>query len=891
MSFLTVPLDSPGATLELTGGKAANLSRLARASFPVPPGFVISTVAYDRFVAAGAIGPVVEQALAAMPGEDPAAYEVAPQTIRQAFQGAAIPVELAAEVTAAYRDLGKGAVAVRSSATAEDLPEASFAGQQETYLNVCGEGQLLADVRRCWSSLWTARAMAYRSQQGIPPTAARLAVVIQRMVPAEAAGVLFTVDPVTGDPAQVVINAAWGLGEAIVGGRVSPDTVVVDKLSGRLLRVEPGEKAVMTVPTADGTAEVEVDPERRRRQVLSAEQAAELARLGREIEAYFGGPQDIEWAISGEGIAILQARPVTVPGKPRAQDTGERPVPPGDDDWPAYEEHPPQPLDLWTRFNAGENFPNLVVPLAWSNLPRLQREMLLTDMSTAPAFRSIQWLKRFYGRPYINEGALLYLYNREFGFPSLMVAESAGLTTNKHFQPISYGFRPLALLRGLPRFLRASSGDATRELPVVYERIDACVAESETEAIPGMSDGDLLALLEVWLSFQRQVYAAFMAATNRTAFTMTPLGWLAKLFRVDREGLILDLVSGLSGVTMAEVGPALWDMAQALRDRGLDQLVLSRPPVDALAELQRIPAAQAVLVQLAAFLKRHGHHCINEAEIERPRWIEAPEQVIELIAGYLRAGEAANPHKAERRQRERREEAVAYVEGRLDPLRRRVFRRQLEQAQASVRCRDNTRYHAVKLFLVFRRGDTELGRRYAGRGWIEEPDDIYFLAMQEIEAVINAGTPACAGLDLRAIVAARRQAYSFWRNFREPEAIDWQGKPITVAERASGNVLRGIAASGGQARGPARLVSDPAQARTLRPGEILVTRATDPGWTPVFPLIAGLVFEVGGQLSHGAIVAREYGVPAVVNVKEAMERIREGQIIRVDGSSGRVELA
>jgi len=581
------------------------------------------------------------------------------------------------------------------------------------------------------------------------------------------------------------------------------------------------------------TAKVDVDPARRRRQVLSAEQASELARLGREIEAHFGGPQDIEWAISTKDIAILQARPVTVPGQPKARELGERPVPPGDDDWPAFDEYPPQPIDLWTRFNLGENWPNPVVPLMWATMPRLLRHMFLTDMSARAGLGSIQWAKRFYGRPYVNEGAILYLYNREFGFSSLMVAASAGFTTNKDFQPISYGFRPLALLRGLPRFLRMGAGDATRDLPVLYERIDACVAESETADLSRMPDGELLELLEKWGSFHSQVSTAFTRATNQANSTIWLFGRVLRLFRVQREGLTLDLVAGLSGLYMAEVGPALWDMAQALRDRGLDQLVLSRPPAEALAGLQRIPDARAVLEQLAAFLKRHGHHCMNESEIEHPRWIEAPEQVIELIAGYLRAGEAVDPERAERQQCERREEAVAYVERRLDPLRRRAFRRQLAQAQASVQSRDNTRYHITKLTLVFRRGYVELGRRWAGRGWIQEPDDFFFLVPQEIEQVISAGAPADAGLDLRAIVAARRKAHQFWHSLREPEAIDWQGRPITITARPSGSVLRGIPASGGQARGPARLVVDPAQAGTLEPGDVLVTRATDPGWTPV----------------------------------------------------------
>ncbi|MFY9635866.1 MAG: PEP/pyruvate-binding domain-containing protein, partial [Cellulosimicrobium cellulans] len=312
MDSFVLLFDSPDASLAVAGGKGSNLSRLVRADFPVPPGFLVTTEAYRAFVSANQLQPLILEL-----ANDPRSTSEASADIRRLFEQGIVPADLATEITQMYLALRRGTdepppVAVRSSATAEDLPGASFAGQQDSYLNVRGQEALLEAVKRCWSSLWTARALEYRTRQGIDPSSVSLAVVVQVMVFAEAAGIMFTADPVTGARDEIAIDAAWGLGEAIVGGLVTPDHIVADKATGEVRRITIAEKAIMTVPTPDGTVERAVEPEQQRARVLDDLQVTRLARLGADIEAYYGEPQDIEWCLADDEFFIVQARPVTV---------------------------------------------------------------------------------------------------------------------------------------------------------------------------------------------------------------------------------------------------------------------------------------------------------------------------------------------------------------------------------------------------------------------------------------------------------------------------------------------------------------------------------------------------------------------------------------------------
>lgn len=888
-----LPLNSPEATLRDAGGKGVNLARMARAGIPAPPGFIITTTAYRTFVSVNELEKRIEEFNLSGYTNDLAALENASQSIRNLFQAAPMPPDMAEDIIERYRHLNLQAVAVRSSATAEDLPGFSFAGLQDTYLNVQGEEALLDAVKRCWSSLWNARAIAYRWHHGIDQTALSQAVVVQHMVRAERAGVLFTVNPQTGDPDEVVINAVWGLGESVVSGRVTPDNIIVEKASGKVKRMDIADKESMTVPVDCGIQEMPVDPKRRRQAVLCRGQAAGLTRLGEMVEMLFGVPQDVEWAIDGRDVHILQARPVTIGAIP----TNATPVelsPPGNDDWPTLGKWSSQPFDRWTRANVGELWREPVSPIVASTVP------MIISGAVSHSFRGInagmldkiQWARRFYGRIYYNEGALRHLISKELGLPAAIMDRTRG-NRSAGSSPGESRLHPFKILRHLPvlRRLAARQWSTGRALDMLIPQIDRWLDEFlQRNDFDSQTDCELWDEALLW--FERLTHALKLQ-NDMSGYSQTAMAMLDNLmFRwFGRHDLALDLVTGLPGIQAAEMGAALWQMAQKISDLGLTKIILDNDPQTALSELRQAGGAAPVMEMLNTFLKNHGFRCPNEAEWLHPRWLDEPAQVMELIAGYLRPG-----HLLEFKDEgtERREKATAWVNEHTGPWRRRVFSFVLRRTQHAVRLRDNGKSHAIKASYPARKLVAQFGKRWTDRGWLSRPEDIFFLTVPDIQKIIDAGDPGKGktGLDLRELVAERRRVLAFWYTIEAPDELGPDGKPTVVpaAKEGSTPILKGIPAGSGRVQGVARIIHDPLMALKMKPGEILVTRVTDAGWSAVFPLIAGLVTEIGGQLSHAAILAREYGLPVIVNVQNATRQLYDGQVITIDCADGCIYL-
>lgn len=877
---LTRPLSSPDLTLGNAGGKGANLSALIRGGFAVPGGFVVTTAGYDSFVEANGLAASITARVEAIDASDPTAYDRASDEIRGLFAQATLPDDLRAAVLTAYGDaVPDGApVAVRSSATAEDLLEASFAGQQDTFLNVIGPDGLLEAVVKCWSSLWTGRAIAYRQRQSIGPDEVSLAVVVQRMVPAQVAGVMFTVNPVTGDDGQVMINATWGLGEALVSGQVNPDTYIAAKESGGLLEVTIGDKAVMTAAQAAGTAEVAVAATRQGRRALTDAQVGELAEIGRRIEQHFGAPQDVEWAYAENELSVLQSRPVTTAAQPDRV--------PGDDAWPPLLSKKAREFDLWSQADLGERWPDPLTPLTWSEWKPITEANMRDSFGgiNEPWLDEIEWVRREQGHAYLNEGAMAYALHRGYGMPASSFADGMGsaadLTALYPKWHIPTALRRAPLMLGMMRRWGRLMEGYEKEFAQIDRDVDGWMARD----LSGLSDAELWHEAQhVWLGRVIRTIDAHSASTSQSMNAYSQMEGTLQRFLGDGSS-IQALVTGIDGVIQAELVPALWEIVQAIRAAGLADLLTENDAQTAWAQLQAEPAAAPVLALLQRFLKRHGHRCTTEAEYLNPRWIEAPWLVLEQIAGYLAAGDGFDPSGAEERQRAQHAEAIREVEAQLNFVQRSYFRQGLKRLHWLVRMRDNGQHYLVKLLLPVRHCYGLLAARWAERGWLACADDFFFLLKEEIAAVIAGGDSA--GLAEKA--QARRAAWAHWMAQPTfPDALDATGKPV-VSAIVDENALTGIAASGGRVTGRARVILSPQEATSLQPGDILVTRSTDPGWTPVFALISGVVLEIGGQLSHGAIVAREYGLPAVVNVAGATRLIVDGETITVDGSAGTV---
>ena len=815
--------------LDEVGGKAGNLGELIRGGFPVPPGFVLTTGAYRRFVEETGIGADV-LAAAELPPDDAAAR------IGPLFAGADVPDDLARGVLAAWRELGGGPVAVRSSATAEDLPGASFAGQQDTVLDVRDADALLAAVRTCWASLWTARALAYRAREGIAPDAVALAVVVQTMVDADAAGVLFTADPATGRRDVTVVSAAWGLGESVVGGTVSTDDVVVDR-HGAVVSRGVADKAVRTVATGSGTREEPVPEADRRRAVLDDAAAVELAALGVRIAEHLGGPQDVEWARRADGsFAVVQARPITALPEP--------------EDAPPTDWSVPQPRDYYIRASIVEQLPDPLSPLFAALIdPAVTRSLssLFDEVLGVGAVRDGEL-----GLPTVN-GYAYYHYGRSLmGRLVLRIPRAAGLLRS----------RALGIVRWRDR---------------EHPRYAALVAERGASAWSELPDADLLAavaeLLEAGAVYYTSVQTIIpVAASSEVLLTAV----YERLVRRAGDPPAATLLLGFDSAPI-RAEKSLYDLAvwARSRPRTAEALLAGEEPDD--------PEWHE---RFAEHLRHHGH-TVYDLDLRTPTPADDPAPLLGALRHPLR-GEGADPHERQRRSAARRDELAAGAAARLDPVRRALFTRLLAWAQRVAPLREDALADIGLAWPLMRRMLAELGARRVADGALARAEDVHWL--EPDEAVGRVPVPDGA-------VAARQARWRGQRRATPPQILPrgtvldrLESMMPAVSGEQVGPVLRGTPGSTGKVTGVARVLGGPADFARLERGEVLVASITTPAWTPLFAIAGGVVTDIGGPLSHSSIVAREYGIPAVLGTGTGTRRITDGARVAVDGDAGTVTL-
>jgi pyruvate,water dikinase len=864
------------ADLGVAGGKGSNLGEMARAGLPVPPGFVLTTDAYRAFVAHNELTDTILANAGSVDPGDGATLKRASEQIQAAFAAGDVPQPIRLALERAYAQLGGGPVAVRSSATAEDLPGASFAGQQDTYLYREGFDDVTAAVRLCWASLWSARAMAYRSEQRIAPQDISLAVVVQVMVPAQAAGVLFTANPVNGRRDQMVVDAAWGLGEAVVSGRVVPDRWVIDGVTGQASERTIASKEVITVPRLHGTETVPLEDARRDEPALSEAQIEALVGLGRRAADHFGSPQDIEWALVGGDIFLVQSRPIT--------SLFPLPAP------------PPSPADglrVYVCHTLIQGVVEPFTPMGLSLLAELQRHNRAINGAQLEPKGAPVICKVAAGRLFIDVtdalrhpllgSKLLFILGRvepgTAGILRQLVDREPALAQRKQGLPGS----PMSLGQAMVVIgqMLGAMANPERSRAAAVARIEASIGEIRHEADGIGTPGEARAFALRSVARVRDLLLPLFA----------PLGvgmlghegaqaLLRKAPGLDHDALVAAAMRSLPNNPTTEMDLELWRVSRRLREDG------ASPD----------PEHPAV----ASFLDKYGHRALREIDAGMPRWGDEPAYVLQVLQNYLSHGEEAD---ADRRFATGQAQAQVAVAALVNDFRRtrgrlraRFLQKLLDWARALEGLRETPKFYTVQLLAIVRGALLRAGSAMAAHGLLAKPEDVFWLHVDEVREV-DAGDKSGDDpdgrdrADLTAIVAERKVEYQRELTRRRvPRVVTSTGETLyepALLEEDGDITLSGTAASPGTCEGYVRVILQPEGAK-LRAGEVLVAPGTDPAWTPLFLTAGALVTETGGPNSHGAVVAREFGIPAVVSVRAAASVLRTGQRVRVDGGTGRV---
>ncbi|MEU4330095.1 rifamycin-inactivating phosphotransferase [Nonomuraea dietziae] len=845
----------------VVGGKGAHLGALSRIEgIRVPAGFCVTTDAYRRVVAeAPSMADLLDE-LAHLNPDDREAIRTLSAEIRRTIEGIAIPGGLAAAINRGLAQLGEqAAYAVRSSATAEDLPTASFAGQQDTYLNVVGPAAILQHVSRCWASLFTERAVTYRRRNGIDHRTVGMAVVVQQMVFAQAAGILFTADPVTGDRKVATVDAGFGLGEALVSGLVNPDVFKVRDGEVVAKTVAAKRRAIHPLP-GGGTQEVVIDPQRQEQAALTDAQVVRLVQLGRRIEAHFGRPQDIEWCLVDDGFQIVQSRPITT----------LFPIPESGD----------QDNHVYVSVGHGQMMTDPMKPLGLS----VWQLTALAPMHEAGGRLFVDVTRRL-ASPASRAG-LLELMGRSD--PLIRDALETVLDRGDFVPSLPDGGPVGPPAGGAPAPIETDPAIVSELIERSQASIAALRRDIRTKTGPALLDFLLEAFEEQKRVLKDPLNAqAIMAGMEATWWLNDKLyEWLGEKNAADTLTL-----SAPDNVT-SEMGLALLDVADVIRPHP-EVVAFLRGVEDEgfLDELPKFAGGSEARDAIEAYLDRYGMRCVGEIDITRPRWRERPTTLVPVILDNVKL---FGPGAAERRFEQGRQEAEKKERDVLSRLRalpdgeRKAdeAKRMIDRVRTFIGYREYPKYGIVSRLLVYKQALLEEAERLARADVLPEKEDIFYLTFQELHDVVRTNQ-----VDDR-LIRQRKDAYRSYHALTPPRVLTSDGEAITGAYRRDdvpAGALIGLPVSAGTIEGRARVILDMAEAE-LEAGDILVTAHTDPSWTPLFVAVSGLVTEVGGLMTHGAVIAREYGLPAVVGVVDATRLIRNGQRIRVHGTDGYVEI-
>ncbi len=855
--------------LLLVGGKGLNLGKLSKIQgIQVPEGFCVTTVGYQKAIEQNETYHALLDRLTMLKVEDRDQIGEISRKIRQIIMEVEIPSDVACAVTHYLSQFGEEhAYAVRSSATAEDLPHASFAGQQDTYLNIMGKEAILQHISKCWASLFTDRAVIYRMQNGFDHSQVYLSVIVQRMVFPQASGILFTADPVTSNRKLLSIDASFGLGEALVSGLVSADCYKVQE--GEIVDKRIATKKLAIYGLKEGGTETQqIDPDQQKTQTLTEQQILQLARIGRQIEAYFGCPQDIEWCLVDDTFYIVQSRPITT----------LYPIPEAND----QENHvyvsvghqqmmtdPLKPLGMslfqltsfGPRFKAGGR---LFVDVTHRLASPDSRKMLLDAMGQHD--------------PLMKDALITIIERGDFikSLPNDKQEQSSGKSNKSVSSADSQ-----AQIENDPTIV----SDLIKSSQTSIEELKQNIQTKSGSDLFDFILEDIQQLKKIL--FDPQSSAVFMAAINASSWINEKMNeWLG-------EKNVADMLSqSVPNNITSEMGLALLDVADVIRPypEVIDYLQHVKDD-NFLDELVKFDGGQETHDAIYAYLNKYGMRCVGEIDITKTRWSEKPTTLIPMILGNIKNFE---PNAGNRKFEQGRQEALKKEQELVDRLKQlpdgeqkaKETKRMISLIRNFIGYREYPKYGMISRYFVYKQTLLKEAEQLVQANVIHEKEDIYYLTFEELCDVVRTNK-----LDYQ-IISKRKDEYKFFEKLTPPRVITSDGEIIAgeyKRENLPAEAIVGLPVSSGVIEGRARVILNMEDA-DLEDGDILVTTFTDPSWTPLFVSIKGLVTEVGGLMTHGAVIAREYGLPAVVGVENATNLIKDGQRIRVHGTEGYIKI-
>jgi|TARA_Y100000310_G_scaffold261403_1_gene270709 pyruvate,water dikinase len=925
IGVFVLPLNTSDDSLEMIGGKGRSLARMANAGFHVPGGFHVTTAAYRGFVADHGLQEKIPALAIPELKSGVVSFDSASQQIQNLIADEDLSADLIAEIRQAYAELPERdpAVAVRSSANAEDLPDMSFAGQQDTYLNVRGEDALIAAVRNCWASLWTPRAIAYRHQMGIRQDQVAMAVVVQIMVPSDVSGILFTANPATGERADMIINASYGLGEAVVGGLVTPDTYVLDRNSLKAKETVIGTKEQKIISDGEqGTRTQATATAERHQSSLSDEATQELVALAVQVEKHFDGvPQDIEWAFSKDTLWLLQSRPIT-----------NLPPQPIEVVW-----EPNPPAKILFRRQIVENMPDPVCPLFeelyltegleavrggkslmigggpifvtlhgfayqradWPVLFGKKSDKKLTEAELEEAERAatekrIQWRESNAKMEQHDMDLFLESLSREDreAFDAWVASADTDrlahdLTMPKSDNPTYTAFNKTQVNE---RVLKKWHDETMPRLVATtdeWRKVDPITA-TDSELLQGIHT---LAVAEgdYWSNDTGHTFGVAKSTDDQ-------LQCFLRETLPDHHFTSGQFLSGFKARTML-ANEYIYDISKLIQESdSLFELVMTTPAMRLMDELTDHADSGPTLQAIDKYLESYGHQGFTLDFVEAPQ-IEDPTPFFATLKTMV-ANKDYSPKKHDIDATRKREQAMQDIEKLLDGLQYWQFRYRLWFTHRFYPIREETMYYLGSAWPVLRSFAKELGRRLADAGTFQLADDIYYCTTAELTSAIEAHKDDKALPEYGRLAAERRELREARKRLHPPGTVPPEAsenpaikfKETQILNDPTSDTLKGIPVSPGTVAGPVSLIKSPAQFDQMKSASILVCSMTNPAWTPLFAHARGLVTDIGGILGHGSIVAREYGIPAVVGTGNITQRVKHGEMLSVDGDSGLVTL-